>query len=121
MTSDPKLATPTPAARAETRRKAGKVLDAVRADSSIAESLGFSRHIADYDKDDIEIVLVKMAQEIEAPAKEKADEHSALVHERQLHQGTHGFLGAEIKRLNAELAEVRHQRDVLAMRPGETF
>lgn len=58
-------AIPTPAERLATRELAARVLDAVRADSSIAESLGFSRHIASYERESIEPLIFDLANEIE--------------------------------------------------------
>lgn len=70
MTEDEKLINPTPSDRASTRATAAAILEAVRADESVAKAAGLMYRDG-YDKDGVEALLVAMAQEIEALAKER--------------------------------------------------
>jgi hypothetical protein len=69
-------ATPTAQDRADIRTEARSIIEAVRSDRSIAESIGFSRHITSYDKGQIEPLLAAMAQEIAALKDERDDARS---------------------------------------------
>jgi hypothetical protein len=121
MTEDPKLNNPTPSDRLEVRRLSSAILEAVRADESVARAANMPSEYAEnlrprtlvYLAISVDDILTQLAQEVEALTAERDNAQRDLdglsrVVTAQLHYDMKSLLtGTPEERARTELAAVK--------------